>query len=112
MARHAGEGSSRELPGGHRRLVARNTVVLVAKWFPARWLPLVAYRQLAWAWHALRERRLGAHLRALAAAVPMLPGALRERRRLRARAVVPIEAAVPSRPWRGPGAEGHPSRHG
>ena len=112
VARHAGEGSSPQLPGGHRRLMARNTVVLVAKWFPARWLPFVAYRQLAWAWHALRERRLGAHLRALAAAVPMLPGALRERRRLRTRAVVPIEVAVPSRPWRGPGAEGHPSRHG
>ena len=102
VARHAGEGSSSQLPGGHPRLVARNTVVLVAKWFPARWLPLVAYRQLGWTWHALRERRLGAHLRALAAAVPMLPGALRERRRLRARAVVPIEVAVPPRPWRGP----------
>jgi hypothetical protein len=112
VARHAGEGSSSQLPGGHRRLVARNTVVLVAKWFPARWLPLVAYRQLGWAWHAARERRLGAHLHALAAAVPMLPRALRERRRVRAGAVVPIGVAVPSRPWRGPGAEGHPSRHG
>ncbi|MGZ4293393.1 MAG: glycosyltransferase family 2 protein [Solirubrobacteraceae bacterium] len=110
VARHAGEGSSSQLPGGHRRLVARNTVVLVAKWFPARWLPLVAYRQLGWAWHALRERRLRAHLRALAAAGPLLPAALRERRRLRAHAVVPIEAAIPARPWRGPRAEGHPSR--
>jgi GT2 family glycosyltransferase len=110
VARHAGEGSSSHLPGGHRRLVTRNSVLLVAKWFPARWLPLVAYRQLGWAWHALRERRLGAHLRALAEAVPMLPDALRARREARVRAVVPIEVAVPARPWRGPAAGGHPSQ--
>jgi GT2 family glycosyltransferase len=112
VAHHAGEGSSGELPGGHRRLVTRNSVVLVAKWFPARWLPYVAYRQLAWAWHALRERRLSAHLRALAAAGPMLPGVLRARRaRRHAVVAVRIEAAIPPRPWRGPRAEGHPSRH-
>ena len=56
---------------------------------------LVPYRQLGWAWHALRERRLRAHLRALSAAVPMLPAALRQRRALRAAAVVPIRAAIP-----------------
>jgi GT2 family glycosyltransferase len=110
LALHAGEGSSAELAGGHRRLVARNSILLVAKWFPARWLPLVAYRQLGWAWHALREHRLGAHLRALAEAVPMLPGVLRLRRELRRRAVVPIEVAVPAQPIRGPQALGHPSR--
>ena len=73
VARHAGEGSSRELPGGHRPLGDAQHRLLVAKWFPARWLPLVAYRQLGWAWHALRERRLGAHLRAVAAAATDAP---------------------------------------
>jgi GT2 family glycosyltransferase len=110
VALHGAQGSSAALPGGHQRLVTRNSVVLAAKWFPARWLPYVAYRQLGWARHAARERRLGAHLRALAAAAPMLPGALRGRRRRRADAVIRIEAAIPPRPWRGPRAEGHPRR--
>ena len=66
-----------------------------------RWLGLVAYRQLGWAYHALRERRLGPHLRALAAAIPLLGYALAERRRLSSRAVVPISAAIPARPIRG-----------
>jgi GT2 family glycosyltransferase len=107
VALHAGGGSSHQLSGGHWPLVARNTVVLVAKAFPARWLPLVAYRQLGWAWHALRDRRLAAHLRGLTAAVPMLPGALRARRALRRRALIPIEVAIPPRPIRGPRAGGH-----
>jgi GT2 family glycosyltransferase len=111
VARHAGEGSSADLPGGHRRLVARNTLLLVAKWFPARWLPLVAYRQAGWLWHAAREKRLAEHLGGLAAAVPMLPAALRARRQARERgAVVPIEVAIPRQPIRGRRALGHPSR--
>jgi len=111
IARHAGEGSSADLPGGHRRLVARNTLLLVAKWFPARWLPLVAYRQAGWLWHAAREKRLTEHLGGLAAAVPMLPAALRARRQARERgAVVPIEVAIPRQPIRGRRALGHPSR--
>jgi hypothetical protein len=112
VALHAGEGSSAGLAGGHRFLVARNTLLLLAKFWPARWLGLVAYRQLGWTWHAARERRLRAHLRALGAAVPLLPGALRARRAVRRAAVVPIETAIPHRPWRGPGAEGHPAGHG
>jgi GT2 family glycosyltransferase len=111
VARHAGEGSSHQLPGGHHRLVTRNTVLLVAKAFPLRWLGLVAYRQLGWAWHAARERRLRAHLAALLSALPLLPDALRARRELRAVAVVPIAEAIPSRPVRGPRAGGHPSLH-
>ena len=110
VARHAGGGSAEQLPYGHEYLVARNTLVLVAKAFPARWLPLVAYRQVAWGWHAWRERRLGTHARGLAAAAPMLPGALRERRALRRRARVPVHVVVPRRPIRGPRAGGHPSR--
>jgi GT2 family glycosyltransferase len=110
VALHAGEGSSRRLSGAHHFLVARNTVVLVAKSFPARWLPYVAYRQLGWAWHALRERRLAAHLRGLRAAMPLLPAALQERRGLRADGRIPIEVAVPRRPFRGPRAGGHPAQ--
>jgi GT2 family glycosyltransferase len=103
VALHAAQGSSGALPGGAGFLATRNTVVLVARFWPARWLGYVLYRQLGWTWHAAREGRLQAHLRALAAAVPMLPAALRERRALRAGAVVPIEVAVPARPWRGTG---------
>ena len=108
VARHARHGS--QTTGAPRidALVARNTLLLVAKAFPVRWLPLVAYRQLAWLWHAVRERRLVEHLGGLAAAVPLIPGVVRERRRVRRRAVVSIGEAVPARPWRGPRAGGHP----
>ena len=110
VALHAGESSSGRLPGGHLRLVERNTLVLVAKAFPLRWLPLVAYRQLGSAWHAMLEGRLIWQLRGAAAGLAMLPFALRARRRLRESAVVPIEVVVPSRPIRGPKAGGHPSK--
>jgi GT2 family glycosyltransferase len=110
VARHAGEGSSQALPGGHWFFVARNTPVLIAKAFPARWLPLVAYRQLGWLWHARRERRLLTQLRGLWAALPLLAGALQERRRLRMSARVGIEVIVPAQPIRGPRALGHPSQ--
>jgi GT2 family glycosyltransferase len=110
VAHHASEGSSPALSRPLGFWVERNTLLLVAKAFPPRWLPLVGYRQLGWARHALRERRLSAHLRGALASLPLLPGALRERRRLR-RAPVPIAAAVPARPIRGPSAGGHPSRH-
>ncbi len=110
VARHASEGSARKRPGARDFLVARNTLLLVAKAFPLRWLPYVAYRQLAWAWHAAREGRLAPHLRGLLRALPMLPDAVRERGSLRERARVPIADAVPPRPIRGPRAAGHPSQ--
>jgi len=100
VALHAAQGSSDALPGGALFLATRNTLVLVAKFWPARWLGYVVYRQLGWAWHALRERRLRAHLRALAAAAPMLPAALGSRRAARRDAVVSIETAIPPRPLR------------
>jgi GT2 family glycosyltransferase len=109
VALHAGGGSAGALAHGALFLVERNTLLLVAKAFPARWLPLVAYRQAAWAWHALRERRLANQLRGAGAVLPLLPAALRERRALRAGASVPIEAVVPPRPLRGPRAGGHRS---
>ena len=111
VARHAGGGSSHQLPGAHRRLVARNTLVLVATYFPARWLPLVAYRQLSWLRHAARTGRLADHVRGLAAGLPRaLRAAVTDRPRRRREARVPIEVAVPARPWRGPAAADHPGR--
>jgi GT2 family glycosyltransferase len=98
LARHAGEGSAGGAGAPPAARVARNTLLLAARAFPVRWLPLVLYRQAGWAWHASRERRLGAHLRGVAAAVPVLPGMLRERRALRRAARVPVEAVVPARP--------------
>ena len=104
VALHAAQGSSGALPGGAAFLVTRNTLILMARFWPARWLGLVAYRQLGWAWHAARERRLRAHLRALAAAIPMLPAALRARRGAAGRAPSsPSRLAIPARPWRGAG---------
>jgi GT2 family glycosyltransferase len=108
VARHGRSGSSGQLDRTVGALVARNTVYLVAKAFPVRWLPMVLYRQVAWLVHAARERRLRAHLGGLAAALPMLRGALRERRALRAGARMSMAEAVPPRPWRGSQAGGHP----
>jgi GT2 family glycosyltransferase len=109
VALHAGEGSSSELSDGHMYFVARNTLLLVAKAFPPRWLPFVLYRQLSWAWAAIRRGRLRQHLRGLLAALPLLPAALRERPRLSAASAVSVERAVPPRPIRGPSAGGHPT---
>ena len=84
VALHASEGSSAALERPPLAWVERNTLLLTAKAFPLRWLPLVAYRQLGWAWHALREGRLRAHLGGAVAALPLLPAMLRERRSLQA----------------------------
>ena len=108
VARHARHGSDSAGSPAIDALVARNTLLLVAKAFPLRWLPYVLYRQASWARAALRERRLREHVRGLAAAVPLVPAMLRERRALRRRAVVSVAVAVPARPWRGPAAGGHP----
>jgi GT2 family glycosyltransferase len=111
VARHAGGGSSGALRHGPGAWVERNTLLLVARTFPLRWLPLVAYRQLGWAWHAARAGRLREHLRGARMAMPLLPAFARERRALRASAAIPIDQAIPARPIRGPRAGGHPSRH-
>jgi GT2 family glycosyltransferase len=108
VALHAGEGSSHRLARGSGYLVERNTLLLVARFFPLRWLPMVAYRQLSWLRRAARERRLGAHLHAAATGLALALCAYPDRRRLRAGARVAIEAAVPVRPFRGPHAGGHP----
>lgn len=106
LALHVGEGSSRQLSGAHHLLVERNTLLLIGKWFPLRWLPLVAYRQASWLRDAARHRRLTVHLRGLRAGLGLAVRAAVDRRR-RPGTVVPIEAAVPARPFRGPQAGGH-----
>jgi GT2 family glycosyltransferase len=109
VARHARHGSSGQLERSVDAWVARNTLLLVVKAFPLRWVGPVAYRQLSWIAAAAREGRLGEHLRGLAIALPAVPATLRERRALRRTAAMPIEAVVPPLPWRGPSAGGHPS---
>ena len=87
--------------------MARNTLLLVAKAFPLRWIGPVAYRQLSWIAEAASEGRLAEHGRGLAMAVPALPAMLVARRRLRRSAAIPIGAVVADLPWRGPAAGGH-----
>ncbi len=111
VARHAGGGSSAGLRHGPGAWVQRNTLLLVARTFRKRWLPLVAYRQLGWAWRAARAGALREHVAGTRMALPLLPVFVRERRALRAAAVVAIDDVIPSRPIRGRSAGGHPSRH-
>ena len=110
VARHAGGGSSGALRHGPGAWVERNTLLMIARAFPPRWLPYVAYRQLGWAWHAWRGGGLRDHLAGVRMALPLLPAFARERRALRTGAARPVEEVVPPRPIRGPRAGGHPSR--
>jgi GT2 family glycosyltransferase len=106
VARHAGAGSGSAV--GY--YVARNTIILAVRWFPARWTRYVLYRQASWLVDAARRgpHALGEHLRGLAAAVPRLPAAWRARHGVGGTQRAAMERAVPARPWRGPGAGGHP----
>jgi len=107
IARHAGGGSSEQLSKPVTYWTARNTVLLLSKYWPAKWWFFVAYRQLSWLDEAARHGRLGPHLRGLLAGLRLLPAGLSERRAWRTKPVR-IEEAVPRRPWRGPKAGGHP----
>jgi GT2 family glycosyltransferase len=106
LAHHVGEGSSHQLSSAHHYLVERNTLLLVGKWFPLRWLPLVAYRQVSWLRDAASHGRLGIQLRGLRAGVGAALRAAGARQR-GPKPAVPIEIAVPARPFRGPQAGGH-----
>jgi GT2 family glycosyltransferase len=108
VARHHGGGSAAQLTRPVTSWTERNTLLLVAKAFPVSWLPIVAYRQLAWLVNAAWKGGLGGFLRGFFAAFPLLPAMLRERRVLRRDALVAIEVAVPPRAFRGPSAGGHP----
>jgi GT2 family glycosyltransferase len=101
VALHAGEGSDGPPERPVQAWAERNTLLLVARAFPWRWLPLVAWRQAGWAWHALRAGRLRSHLGGALSALPLLPAMWRERGALRDGARVPIEEAVPPHPLRG-----------
>ena len=105
VARHWGGGSAEHLAQPVATLVERNTLLICARAFPWRWWagPLL-YRQVAWLVAAARRGRLRAHLRGIAAALPLLPAFVRER----GPSVVPIEEVVPRRPFRGAQAGGHP----
>ena len=104
VAAHAGGGSG----AAAGFWVARNTLLLVARWFPPHWAPYVAYRQVAWLVAAARRGALREHVRGLCAAARALPAALRARRAAGgAPARAAMAAAVPWRPWRGPLAGGH-----
>jgi GT2 family glycosyltransferase len=107
VARHAGGGSSAALQHGPDAWVVRNTLLLVARFFRIRWLPFVAYRQFAWAWHAARTGRLREHVAGVQMALPLIGPLLRER----GDSAVMVEDVVPRLPIRGPRAGGHSSRH-
>jgi GT2 family glycosyltransferase len=102
VALHAGEGSSHQLAGAHHYLVQRNTLMLVGKAFPLRWLPLVAYRQLSWLREAVRHGRARVYLAATAAGLRMAAQMVRsgERQTLRREARLPVDVAVPPVPIR------------
>ena len=106
VAGHAGGASTGGLRHGPGAWVERNTLLLVVRFFRARWLPLVAYRQAGWVWHAARAGRLREHLAGVRMALPLLPAFARER----GPSAVPVDQVVPPRPIRGPRAGGHPSR--
>jgi GT2 family glycosyltransferase len=101
VALHAGEGSGGPPERPVHAWAERNTLLLVARAFPWRWLPLVAWRQAGWAWHALRAGRLRSHLGGALAALPVLPAIWRERRPLREGARVAVDHAVPPHALRG-----------
>jgi GT2 family glycosyltransferase len=107
VAAHAGGGSQQALSGGATLWVERNTIAIVARHFPARWLGPVIYRQIAWAAHHIRNGTIGPWLRGLWQGLRLIPEMLRERAAAPA-AVVSIDQAVSNRPWRGRLAGGHP----
>jgi GT2 family glycosyltransferase len=107
VARHAGGGSADQLRRPVATLIARNTLLLVARAFPWRWAPFVLYRLCAWGWHAARDGGLRPYLAGVGAGLGRAPAMWRERGALRA-LPVSVTDAVPARPWRGAGAGGHP----
>ncbi len=106
VARHAGGGSEAELSEGATYWVERNTIAIVAKYFPPRWLGMVAYRQLAWGSHHFRSGTFVAWLRGLAAGLKLVPRLIRSRGSHGFNRIS-VEQAIPQRPWRGPAAGGH-----
>ena len=107
VAMHAGGGSEAALSGGAAKWVERNTLLLVARHFPVRWLGPVFYRQIAWKVSAISSGNLKSFARGFATGLRWMPAMIHSRRNAPA-TPISIEDAVPSRPWRGPNAGGHP----
>ncbi|MEI7559814.1 MAG: glycosyltransferase family 2 protein [Actinomycetes bacterium] len=108
VALHAGGGSEAALSGGATQWVERNTILLIARHFPLRWLGPVIYRQISWKLNALRSGNLIPFVRGFFGGVRLIPSMLRSRSRdTSSSLVVPIEEAIPWRPWHGSSAGGH-----
>jgi GT2 family glycosyltransferase len=84
IAYHMGGATTRRDGSRYGLLQRRNQILVVIKNYPARALwrhaPKVLSYQAGWIVSSMRERMLGRQLRALAAVIPALPGALRKRR--------------------------------
>ena len=89
VAYHLGGATSRRMGDLETELIARNTLALVLKSFPAgrllAWSPLIAAYQALVLGRAVRAGTWGAVLRGWGAAIRHLPGTLRARREVRAR---------------------------
>jgi GT2 family glycosyltransferase len=89
VAYHLGGATSRRMGDLETELIARNTLALVVKSFPAgrllAWSPLILGYQAYTLARAVRAGTWGAVLRGWGAAIRHLPGTLRARREVRAR---------------------------
>ena len=89
VAYHLGGATSRRMGDLETELIARNTLALVLKSFPAgrllAWSPLILGYQAYTLARAVRAGTWGAVLRGWGAAIRHLPGTLRARREVRAR---------------------------
>ena len=111
VARHAGGGSSGGLRHGPGAWVERNTLLLVARSFPARWLPLVALPPARLGLARRPRRRAARPPGGRAVALPLLPAFLRERRALRGGRRAGDRGGRAAAAGPRPRAGGHPSRH-
>ena len=105
VALHAGGGSSDALPAGATHWVERNTIMIITRYFPFRWIFPVIYRQVAWGVHHARSGTLGPFLTGLLAGLRQAPAMVRSRRETPRGS---ISLAIPPRPWHGSKAGGHP----
>jgi GT2 family glycosyltransferase len=81
------------------RLRTRNSLLLLIQSLPAgilwRCLPMILLGQASWLSRVVRAGRLGSYLRGLAGVVPLIPSAMKRRRRIR-----PVWKAAPGRLWK------------
>jgi GT2 family glycosyltransferase len=92
VAYHMGSASTHREPDAFTHLIVRNQVIVVLKNFPGillfRCLPRILFFEAKWLVFDIFHGRAGSHVRGLAGAMRMVPGALRKRREIqRARLV-------------------------